>query len=116
MSSLPQSLSQTGYSQGTQPPVLEDREGEQNKPTIIQGEAVNDMLCHLDTHKSMGPDGIHPRVLRELGEELAKPLSIIYQQFCPTGEVPEDWRIAKVTPILRKSCGRRILGTTGLSA
>ena len=30
--------SQTSYSQGTQPPVLEDREGEQNKPSIIQEE------------------------------------------------------------------------------
>jgi len=33
--------SQTSYSQGIQPPVLEDRDGEQNKPSIIQGEAVN---------------------------------------------------------------------------
>jgi len=51
--------SQTGYTQGTQPPVLEDGDGEQNKPPIIQEEAVNDLLCHLDTYKSMGPDGIH---------------------------------------------------------
>jgi len=29
-------LFQTGYSQGSQPLVLEDREGEQNKPPIIR--------------------------------------------------------------------------------
>ena len=62
------------------PSVLEDSEGDQNKPPIIQGEAVNDLLCHLDTYKSMAPDGIHPKVLRELTEELDNPLSIIYQQ------------------------------------
>ncbi|KAK4821423.1 hypothetical protein QYF61_019701 [Mycteria americana] len=62
-------------------------------------EAVKDPLHHLDTHKSMGPDGIHPRVLRELVEELAKPLSIIYQQSWLTGEIPADWRLANVTPI-----------------
>ncbi|KAM9590819.1 uncharacterized protein ACIBXB_005874 [Morphnus guianensis] len=81
---------ETSYPQGTQPPELEDKDGEQNIPPIIQEEAVNDLLCHLDTRKSMGPDGIHPRVLRELAEELAKPLSIIYQQSWSTGEVPED--------------------------
>ncbi|GAB0186362.1 mitochondrial enolase superfamily member 1 [Grus japonensis] len=89
-------------SQGIQPPELEDRDREQNKPPIIQEEAVNDWLCHLDTHKSMGLDGIHPRVLRELVEELAKPLSIIYQQSWLTGEVPDNWRLASGTPIYKK--------------
>jgi len=36
--------SQTGYPQSSQPPVLEDREGEWNKPPVIQGEEVNDLL------------------------------------------------------------------------
>ncbi|GAB0207516.1 hypothetical protein GRJ2_003217300 [Grus japonensis] len=94
--------SQTSCPQGTQPPELEDRDGEQNKPPMIQEEAVNNLLHHLDTHKSMGPDGIHLRVLRELAEELAKPLSIIYQQSWLTGEVPDDWRLANVMPIYKK--------------
>jgi len=91
--------SQTGYSQDSQTPVLEGRVGVRNKLPIIQEEAVNDLLCHLDTYKSMGPDGIHPRVLRQLAEELAKTLSIICQQSGLTGEVTDDWRITSVTPI-----------------
>ncbi|GAB0206301.1 mitochondrial enolase superfamily member 1 [Grus japonensis] len=94
--------SQTTRPQGIQPPELEDRDREQNKPPMVQEEAVNDLLCHLDTHKSMGPDGIHLRVPRELAEELAKPLSIIYQQSWLTGEVPDDWRLANVMPIYKK--------------
>ncbi|KAF1504960.1 hypothetical protein FQV18_0002372, partial [Eudyptula minor novaehollandiae] len=93
---------QSSYPQGIQPPELEDRVGKQDEPPIIQEEAVNDLLCHLDAHKSMGPDGIHPRVLRELAEELAKPLSIIYQQSWLTGEVLDDWRPANVTLIYKK--------------
>ena len=58
--------------------------------------------CHLNTYKSMGMEGIHPRVLRELAEELANPLSIIYEQSYLTGEVPDGWRIASVTPICKK--------------
>ncbi|GAB0203778.1 hypothetical protein GRJ2_002843400 [Grus japonensis] len=86
----------------TQPPELEDRDGEQNEAPIIQGEMVSDLLHHLDTHKSMGLDGIHPRVLRELAEVLPKPLSIIYQQSWLTGEVPVDWRLANAMPIHKK--------------
>ncbi|KFQ37140.1 hypothetical protein N332_02165, partial [Mesitornis unicolor] len=69
---------------------------------IIPEEVVSDLLHHLDIQKSMGPDGIHPRVLRELAEVLAKPLSIIYQQSWLTGEVPVNWRPANMTAIYRK--------------
>jgi len=41
-------------------------------------------------------------VLRELAEELAKSLSIIYQQSWLKGEVPDDWRLANVMPICKK--------------
>ncbi|KAK4806350.1 hypothetical protein QYF61_017219 [Mycteria americana] len=94
--------SKTSCSQGTQPPELEDRDGEQNEAPITQGEMVSDPLHPLDTHKSMGPEGIHPRVLRELVEALTKPLSVFYQQSWLSGEVPVDWRSASVTPIYRK--------------
>ena len=57
----------------------------------------------------MGPDEIHPRVLRELAEVIAKPLSIFYQRSLLMGEVPEDWRLANVTPIYKKGC-RKDLG------
>ncbi|KFP01742.1 RNA-directed DNA polymerase from mobile element jockey, partial [Calypte anna] len=63
---------------------------------------VRDQLSNLDIHKSMGPDGMHPRVLRELAEVIARPLSIIFSKSWVTGEVPEDWRIANVTPVYKK--------------
>ena len=42
--------SQTSYPQVIQPPALKDRDRLQNKPPIIQEEAVYDLLSHLDTH------------------------------------------------------------------
>jgi len=63
---------------------------------------VSDQPHHIDTHKSMGLDGIHPRVLKELADVLVKSLSIICQQPWLTGEVLDDWRIATVTPIYKK--------------
>ena len=52
----------------------------------------------------MGPDEIHLRVLRELAEVIGELLSIIYQRSLLTGEVPEDWRLASVTPTYKKGC------------
>lgn len=60
------------------------------------------MVSNLLHYLSMGPDGIHPRVLRELEEELTKPLSTIYQQSWLSGEVPIDWGLANVMPICKK--------------
>lgn len=60
---------------------------------------VSNLLYHLDTHKSMGPENIHTKVVRELAEVLTKPLSIIYQQLWLTGQVPANWRLANETPI-----------------
>ncbi|RMC15011.1 hypothetical protein DUI87_07190 [Hirundo rustica rustica] len=84
------------------PPELVDGVREQNGPLIIEEVAVRELLKCLDIHKSMGPDGIHLRVMRELADELAKPLSIIYYQSWLTGKVPDNWKLANVTPIHKK--------------
>ncbi|KFP29221.1 RNA-directed DNA polymerase from mobile element jockey, partial [Colius striatus] len=68
----------------------------------VEEEAIKDLLGKLKAHKSLGPEVMHPRVLRELADVIAKPLSIIFEQSWRTGEVPEDWRKASVTPVFKK--------------
>ncbi|GAB0205885.1 mitochondrial enolase superfamily member 1 [Grus japonensis] len=65
-------------------------------------EIVWDLLLHLDAYKSMGPDGIHPRVLRELADVIVRPFSIIFQWSWESGEVSVDWKLANVVPIFKK--------------
>ena len=56
----------------------------------------------LDEYKCLGLDGVHPRVLKELAEVVAKPLSIIFEKSWLSGEVPDNWRKGYVTPIYKK--------------
>ena len=69
---------------------------------MVDERVVRERLSGLNAHKSMGPEGMHPCVLRELAEVIAEPLSIIFERSWRTGEVPEDWRIANVTPVFKK--------------
>lgn len=43
---------------GAQPSDLEEKEGEREDTSIIQGKLVSSLLYHLDTHRSLGLNGI----------------------------------------------------------
>ncbi|KAJ7421905.1 hypothetical protein BTVI_15875 [Pitangus sulphuratus] len=71
--------SKTGFPEDSWLLELVDRDKKLNSLLETKEETVSDLLSHSDPNKSIGPDGIPLRVMRELVEELAKPLSIIYQ-------------------------------------
>ncbi|TRZ08260.1 hypothetical protein HGM15179_018847 [Zosterops borbonicus] len=104
----------TGCPQDNWPSELVDGLREQNSPPVIQEEAVTDLLSYLAAHKSMGPDGIHPRGMRELAEELTKLISIIYHQSWLAMEVPDNWKLATVTPIQNKGQNHKIFSLTSV--
>lgn len=69
--------------------------------TFSKDEVLKE-LRSINVNKSCGPDEMHPRVMRELADVLALPLSMIFNSALESGVVPLDWRLANVTPIFKK--------------
>ena len=68
----------------------------------ISREDIVKKLQSLKPDKSPGPDGLHPRVLKELSEEIADPLEMIFNKSMGTGKLPDKWKLAEVRPIFKK--------------
>ena len=64
--------------------------------------AVYQKLRNLDPEKAVGDDNINPAILRNVADQFAVPLSIIFTTSMKSGKIPKDWRTANVTPIYKK--------------
>ena len=68
----------------------------------ITPEMVLKKLESLNPHKTPGPDGWHPFLLKQLAAQLALPLSILFQKSLREGIVPTEWLNACITAIHKK--------------
>ena len=52
--------------------------------------------------KALGPDELHPRVLKELATELGPVFAHLFQQSLDMGEIPKEWSLANICPLYKK--------------
>ena len=67
----------------------------------VSVEGVTKLLKGLNPSKALGPDELHPRVLKELASELGPMFAHLFQQSIDNGEIPKEWSLAKICPLYK---------------
>ena len=83
-------------------PYFEERTKTKISSAQITVVMVIKELKKLNPYKACGPDQIHPRLLIELAEYIAEPITTLFNLSLRHGSVPEDWKTAIISPIYKK--------------
>ena len=69
--------------------------------SFITLENITRKLNHLNSNKSPGLDGIHPRLLKECALELAPWLYNLFRHSWFSGHIPKIWKDSVISPIYK---------------
>ena len=83
------------------PPLVYKTDKRLEHFTITSNE-VAELLVGIKKNKAHGPDEISANMIHLCRHHLAKPLQIIFQNIIDTGQFPDIWKCANVTPVHKK--------------
>ena len=66
-------------------------------------EEVFELLSHLDTSKSNGPDGISARMLKHTAISITPSITWLFNLSIRIGKIPNAWKVSHVVPIPKSS-------------
>ena len=79
---------------------------------------VRKLLQELDPHKATGPDNIPANLLKLTAPQIAPLLVLVFTASVIQGKLPDDWKLAYITPIFKKgnrrSANYRQISTTSI--
>ena len=65
----------------------------------LSTDEVYKVLSTLNPSKSPGPDEVTSRLLKDLSLELAGPLTCLFNKSLASGQFPDEWKDANLTPV-----------------
>ena len=71
-------------------------------PVRVSVQEIILLLRSLDANSAMGPDFLHPLVLKNCCDEISYPLHVIFCRSLAEGSVPSAWKRSHVIPLFKK--------------
>ena len=77
-------------------------EGERLGQLVVTPEVVASKINNMKENKSPGVDGISPKILKEIVEQISMPLAHVFNMSLQEGIVPLEWKEANIIPLFKK--------------
>ena len=69
---------------------------------FVTPEMIAKQIKKMEENKSPGVDGIPPKLLKEIVEQISTPLAKLFNLSLEEGIVPSEWKDANITPLFKK--------------
>ena len=67
----------------------------------VEVDFVMTEIKKIECGKSMGIDGLHPKLLKIAAKIIAKPLTMLFNKSLSTSEIPSEFKTANIFPIYK---------------
>ena len=74
---------------------------------FVTPEMIAKKIKKMKDNKSPGVDGIPPKLLKEIVEQISTPLAKLFNLSLEEGIVPSEWKEANITPLFKKGSRNR---------
>ena len=69
---------------------------------FVTPEMIAKKIKKMKENKSRGVDGIPPKLLKEIVEQISTPLAKVFNLLLEEGIVPSEWKEANITPLFKR--------------
>ena len=74
---------------------------------FVTPEMIAKKIKKMKDNKSPGVDGIPPKLLKEIVEQISTPLAKLFNLSLEEGIVPSEWKEANITPLFKKGSRKK---------
>ena len=86
---------------------FEDNKSEHLGQLFVTPEMIAKKIKKMKDNKSPGVDGIPPKLLKEIVEQISTPLAKVFNLSLEQEIVPSEWKETNITPLFKKGSSNK---------